>query len=69
MRTEKSMFFTQENVAFVKVLSVSQSTPTSNDQMMLNGLHIFAHEQILHIPIKKCVWKIADWNSIHITKA
>ena len=55
MRTEKSMFFTQENVAFVKVLSVSQSTPPSNDQMMLNGLHILADEQILHIPIKKRV--------------
>ena len=46
------MFFIQENVAFN--LSVTQSIPTSKEQMM-NGT--FARKQILCKPIKKLVKK------------
>ena len=49
------MFFIQENVAFN--LSVTQSIPTSNEQMMKTKLCTFAHKQILHKPIKKCMKK------------
>ena len=42
------MFFIQENVAFN--LSVTQSIPTSNEQMMKGT---FARKQILRKPIKK----------------
>ena len=49
------MFFIQENVAFN--LSVTQSIPTINEQMMKTKLHTFAHKQILHKPIKKLVKK------------
>ena len=44
------MFFIQENVAFK--LPVTQSIPTSNEQMMKTKLRTFAHKQILHKPVK-----------------
>ena len=47
------MFFIQENVAFN--LSVTQSIPTSNEQLMKTKLHTFAHKQILRKHIKKLV--------------
>ena len=51
----KSVFFIEENVAFN--LSVTQSIPTSNEQMMKTKLHTFARKQILRKPIKKLVKK------------
>ena len=47
------MFFIQENEAFN--LSVTQSIPTSTDQMMKPRLRTFARIQILRKPIKKVV--------------
>ena len=44
------MFFTQENVAFN--LSVTQSIPMSNEQMMKITLGTFAGKQILCKPIR-----------------
>ena len=44
------MFFTQENVAFN--LSVTQSIPMSNEQMMKTKLRTFAGKQILWKPIR-----------------
>ena len=49
------MFFIQENVAFN--LSVTQSIPTSNEQMMKTKLCTFAPKQILHKHIQKLVKK------------
>ena len=49
------MFFIQENVAFN--LSVTQSSHTSNEQMMRTKLRTFAPKQILREPIKKLVKK------------
>ena len=49
------MSFIQENVAFN--LSVTQSIPTINEQMMKTKLHTFARKQILRKPIKKLVKK------------
>ena len=49
------MFFIQENVAFN--LSVTRSSPTSNEQMMRTNLRTFARKQILRKPIKKLVKK------------
>ena len=49
------MFFIQENAAFN--LSVTQSIPTSNEQLMKTKLHTFARKQILHKPIKELVKK------------
>ena len=46
-------FFLQENVAFS--LSVTQSIPTSNEQMMKTKLRTFACKQIMRKPIKKLV--------------
>ena len=43
---KRACFFIYENVAFV--LSVTQSIPTSNGQMMKTKIHTFAHKQILH---------------------
>ena len=48
LTTKDSVFFTQENVAFN--LSVTQSIPTSNEQMMKTKLHTFALKQILCQP-------------------
>ena len=45
------MFFIEENVAFN--LSVTQSVPSSNEQMMNTKLRTFARKQIQHKPIKK----------------
>ena len=45
------MFFIQEKVTFS--LSVTQSIPTSNEQMMKTNLRTFAGKQILRITIKK----------------
>ena len=50
------MFFIQQNVAF-NYLSVTQSIPTSNDQMMKTKLRTFACKQILCKPVKKLVKK------------
>ena len=47
------MFFIQENVAFK--LPVTQSIPTSNEQMMKTKLRTLARKQILGRPIKKLV--------------
>ena len=44
------MFFIQENVAFK--LPVTQSIPTSNEQMMKTKLRTFACKQILHKPVR-----------------
>ena len=52
------MFFTQENVAFN--LSVTQSIPMSNEQMMKTKLRTFAGKQILCKPIRN-FWK-NDWD-------
>ena len=60
------MFFIQENVAFN--LSVTQSIPTSNEQMMRTKLRTFARKQILCKPIKKLVKKRLKYR-VHITKA
>ena len=60
------MSFIQENVAFN--LSVTQSIPTSNEQMMKTKLRTFARKQILRKPIKKLVKKCLK-NSVHMTKA
>ena len=49
------MFFIQENAAFN--LSVTQSIPTSNEQMMKTKLRTFARKQILGKPIKKLMKK------------
>ena len=49
------MFFIQENVAFN--LSVTQSIPTSNEQLMKAKLRTFARKQILRKPVKKLVKK------------
>ena len=59
------MFFLQENVAFNLLLT--QSVPTSNEQMMKTKLRTFAHKQILRKPIrnlKKCVKY-----GVHMSKA
>ena len=57
-------FSTKENVAFVLVLSASQSTPTSNNQMMITWLLTLAHEQTLRKTYKRTCVNInfADWN-------
>ena len=44
------MFFIQENVAFK--LPVTQSIPTSNEQMMKTKLRTFARKQILRKPLR-----------------
>ena len=44
------MFFIQENVAFK--LPVTQSIPTSNEQMMKTKLLTFARKQILRKPVR-----------------
>ena len=49
------MFFIEENVAFN--LSVTQSIPRSNEQMMKIKLRTFLREQILRKPIKKLLKK------------
>ena len=49
------MFFIQGNAAFN--LSVTQSFPTSNEQLMKTKLRAFARKQILRKPIKKLVNK------------
>ena len=49
------MFFIQENVAFN--LSITQSIPTSNEQMITTKLRTFARKQILRKPIKKLMKK------------
>ena len=49
------MLFIQENVAFN--LSVTQSSPTSNEQMMKTKLRTFVRKQILRKAIKKLVKK------------
>ena len=49
------MFFIQENVAFN--LSITQSIPTSNEQLMKTKLHTFVSKQILRRHIKKLVKK------------
>ena len=42
-RGQKSVFFIQENVAFIKILiDQSQSIPTRNEQMMKTKLRTFA---------------------------
>ena len=56
---QKSVVFIQENVAFN--LSVPQSIPTSNEQLMKTRLCTFGRKQILRKPIKKLVKK-NDWN-------
>ena len=38
-------------------MSVTQSIPTSNEQLVKTKLHTFAHRQILRKPIKKLVKK------------
>ena len=48
---QKGVFFIQEKVTFS--LSVTQSIPTSNEQMMKTNLRTFAGKQILRITIKK----------------
>ena len=60
------MFFIQENVAFN--LSVTQSIPTSNEQMIKTKLRTFARKQILRKPIKKRMKKLLKY-SFDITKA
>ena len=40
---------------FIQDLSVTQSTLTSNEQLMKAKLRTFARKQILHKPIKKHV--------------
>ena len=60
------MRFIQENLAFN--LSITQSIPASNEQMMKAKLHTFACKQILHKPIKKLVKKRLKY-SVHTTKA
>ena len=52
------MFFIQENVAFN--LSVTQSIPTSNEQMMKTRLRTFARKQILRKPIKNLLKKMTE---------
>ena len=47
------MFFIQENEAFH--FSVTQSIPTSNEQLMKTKLRTFAPKQILRKPMKKLV--------------
>ena len=49
------MFFIQENVSFN--LSVTQSIPASNEQMMKPKVRTVARTQILGKPIKKLVKK------------
>ena len=49
------MFLIQENVSFN--LSVTQSIPASNEQMMKTKVHNFARTQILRKSIKKLVKK------------
>ena len=49
------MFLIQENVSFN--LSVTQSIPASNEQMMKTKVYNFARTQILRKPIKKLVKK------------
>ena len=49
------MRFIQENLAFN--LSITQSIPASNEQMMKTKVHNFARTQILRKPIKKLVNK------------
>ena len=44
------MFLIQENVAFK--LPVTQSIPTSNEQMMKTKLRTFARKQILRKPAR-----------------
>ena len=44
------MFSIQENVAFK--LPVTQSIPTSNEQMMKTKLRTFARKQILRKPVR-----------------
>ena len=51
------MRFIQENLAFNLPVSITQSIPASNEQMMKAKLHTFACKQILHKPIKKLVKK------------
>ena len=50
------MFFIRENAAFNN-LSVTQSIPTSNEQMMKTKLCTFARKQILRKHIQKLVKK------------
>ena len=57
------MFFIQENVAFN--LSVTQSIPTSNEQMMKTRLRTFARKQILRKPIKKLLKKMTGIKRSH----
>ena len=40
---------------FIQDLSVTQSTPTSNEQLMKAKLRTFTRKQIPHKPIKKLV--------------
>ena len=47
---KRACFFVQENVAFN--LSVTQSIPTRNEQMMKTKLHTFARKQILRKPLR-----------------
>ena len=44
------MFFIQENVAFK--LPVTQSIPTSSEQMMKTRLRTFERKQILRKPVR-----------------
>lgn len=60
------MLFIQENLAFN--LSISQSIPASNEQVMKAKLHTFACKQILHKCMKTLVKNLLEY-SIHMTKA
>ena len=51
VRTKEQLFFFQENCSFQYYLSVTQSIPASNEQMMKTKLRTFARKQILCKPI------------------
>ena len=57
------MFLIQENVSFN--LSVTQSIPASNEQMMKTKVHNFARTQILRKPIKKLCEKMTEIQHSH----
>ena len=57
LRTKERVFI-QKNVAFN--LPVTQSIPTSNEQMMKTKLRTFARKQVLRKPVRKFCKN--DWN-------
>ena len=65
MWRQENVFFIQGNVAFN--VSLTQSIPTSNEQMMKTKLRTFARKQILRKPIKKLVKKWLKY-SVHMNK-